>query len=831
MMKLHHLSLLLLLCACSTTEVPRIKENFNSHWKFRLGDMPAASDAEYDDTGWRTLQLPHDWSIEGEFSPDNPAGAGGGALPGGIGWYRKTFTVDKKEANKCIFIDFDGVYMNAEVFINGESLGIRPSGYTGFRYDLTPYIKFDAPNVIAVKVDNSQQPNSRWYSGSGIYRNVWLTKVNPVHVDLWGTYIVTPRVTDEHAVIVIHTTVANSGKTAVNIKLTSTLSDANGNRLESVTSTLALPADAKEKTSQEIMPDHPMHWSIENPYLYTIHTEIHVDNQLTDSYDTPFGIRTFRFDAEQGFFLNEQPVKIKGVCLHHDLGCLGAAFNRRAAERQLEILREMGCNSIRCSHNPPAPELLDLCDRMGFIVMDEAFDVWRKKKTVYDYSLHFNDWHERDLTDLILRDRNHPSVIIWSIGNEVLEQWTHIDADTLSLQEANLILNAGRDEAALRYDGTTLSVNALLTQKLAGIVRDLDPTRPVTAGSNEPRPGNHLFRSNALDIIGYNYNNSWLADIPVNFPGKPFIITESTSALMTRGYYRMPSDSMFIRPERWDKPFCDSIFACSSYDNCHAPWGTTHEESWRTAKENRFISGIYVWTGFDYLGEPTPYDFPARSSFFGIVDLAGFPKDVYYMYQSEWSDKPVLHLFPHWNRTAGQTIDLWAYYNQADEVELFINDVSQGIRKKENGVFHVCWRVVYEPGTVKIIARKAGKEVMQKEIHTAGEPARIRLVPDRPVIQADGTDLSFVTVEIVDAKGNLCPPADNPIRFSVEGNAFIVGVDNGSQNSMESFKASHRKAFYGKCLVVLQNNGKKGSIRLTASSDGLPSASTELQAN
>jgi beta-galactosidase len=425
--------------------------------------------------------------------------------------------------------------MNAEVYLNGELLGVRPSGYIGFRYDLTPYIRFDAPNVIAVRVDNSRQPNSRWYSGSGIYRNVWLTKVNPVHIPLWGTCITTPQVTDRRAVVDIRTTAVNSGETPVAAELTSVLLDDKGNPRGSATSALVLRAGANGTISQQIELDNPVRWSIDNPHLYTIRTEIRTDNQLADIYDTPFGIRTFRFDARQGFFLNEQAVKIKGVCLHHDLGCLGAAFNTRAAERQLEILRGMGCNSIRFSHNPPAPEMLGLCDRMGFIVMDEAFDVWRKKKTAYDYALHFNEWHERDLTDLILRDRNHPSVMMWSIGNEVLEQWTHADADTLTLQEANLILNAGHDEAALPRDDNTLSVNALLTQKLAGIVRSLDPTRPVTAGSNEPSPNNHLFRSGALDIIGYNYHDQWFADVPANFPGKPFIITEATSALMTRG--------------------------------------------------------------------------------------------------------------------------------------------------------------------------------------------------------------------------------------------------------------------------------------------------------
>jgi len=824
------ISLLFSLAGCSETGQPRIKENFNNDWQFcaeaALPNLHAG-----DDSNWRPLQLPHDWSIEGEFSKDNPAGPGGGALPGGIGWYRKTFTVEKEDIDKQIFIDFDGVYMNSEVFINGHSLGVRPFGYIGFRYDLTPYIKFDASNVITVKVDNSLQPNSRWYTGSGIYRNVWLTKVNPVHVDLWGTYVTTPQITNTHATVAIHTTVSNSSKVAVDAELTSILLDAKGNQQENSTTMLTLGANTSKQTAQEITLANPVRWSIENPYLYTIRTEIRVDNQLTDAYDTPMGIRTFWFDAEKGFFLNEQPIKIKGVCMHHDLGCLGAAFNTRAAERQLEILREMGCNSIRCSHNPPAPELLDLCDRMGFIVMDEFIDVWRKKKTAYDYSIHFNEWHERDLSDLILRDRNHPSIMMWSIGNEVLEQWTHADADTLSLQEANLILNAKRDESALHYEGNTLSVNSLLTQKLAQIVRDLDPTRPITTGNNEPNPNNHLLRSNALDIIGYNYQDKWFLRVPQNFPNKPFIITESTSALMTRGYYRMPSDSMFIWPERWDKPFFEPSFACSSYDNCHVPWGTTHEESWRLAKENDFISGIYVWTGFDYLGEPTPYAFPARSSFFGIVDLAGFPKDVYYMYQSEWTNKPVLHLFPHWNWTPGQTVDLWAYYNNADEVELFINGASQGVKKKEDGVFHVFWRVIYEPGAVKVVARKDGKEIMQKEIRTAREPAQIRLTPDRSTIQANGTDLSFVTVEVVDADGNLCPLADNLINFSVEGNAFIAGVDNGSQTSLESFKAPYRKAFYGKCLVVLQNNGKKGQAQLTASSDGLASAMVKLKAD
>lgn len=821
---------LFIACSYRTPESPRIMESFNEEWKFHLGDIPGAAEVGFDDAGWRMLQLPHDWSVEGDFSKDNPAGSGGGALPGGVGWYRKLFTVDREDAGKQIFIDFDGVYMNSEVFINGHSLGVRPYGYISFRYDLTPYVKRDAPNLIAVRVDNSQQPNSRWYSGSGIYRNVWITKVSPVHVALWGTYVTTTEVTNTDATVDIRTTIVNAGKSEVKAELTTILIDPLGKMQGTARTTSVLAAGENGETAQQIGISNPMRWSLERPHLYTVRTEIRVDGKLKDTYETPFGIRTFHFDAEKGFFLNGQPLKIKGVCQHHDLGCLGAAINTRALERQLDILREMGCNSIRCSHNPPAPELLTLCDRMGFLVVNETFDVWRKKKTAYDYSLYFNEWHERDLTDHILRDRNHPSIFMWSIGNEVLEQWTHADADTLSLQEANLVLNARRDDSSLYHDGILLSVNSLLTLKLANIVRNLDPTRPITAGNNEARPDNHLFRSNALDIIGFNYQDHSFLSVPENFPGKPFVISESTSGLMTRGYYRMPSDSIFIWPERWDKPFYSTELMCSSYDNCHVPWGTTHEESWRYAKNYDFISGLYVWTGFDYLGEPTPYDFPAKNSYFGIIDLAGFPKDVYYMYQSEWTDKPVLHLFPHWNRMPGETVDMWAYYNNADEVELFINGVSQGVRRKEKGIYHVAWRVTFEPGTVRIVARKGGKEVMQREIRTAGEPAQLRLTADRSSIKADGTDMSFVTVEVLDAEGNLCPLADNLIRFSVEGNGFIAGVDNGNQTSTESFKAPCRKAFFGKCLVVLQSDGKRGKIGLTADSEGLRPVTARIEA-
>lgn len=819
----------MLLGACSSVSVsPREKICFNDNWSFSLSDNPKASETDFDDKGWRVLNLPHDWAIEGDFSKDNPSGTGGGALPGGTGWYRKTFVPGNEDSDKIIRIDFDGIYMNSEVFINGQSLGKRPYGYISFGYDITPYLKWNEKNVIAVRVDNSEQPNSRWYSGCGIYRNVWLTKTNPVHVDEWGTYVTTSEISNNNATLNIVTTVQNSGNNNETVTLKSILNDMDGSIVAETESSVSVVAGQKSDINHTLNISSPELWDIENPYLYSLVTEVIKDGKCIDRYTTTTGVRDFKFDAEKGFILNGKQTKINGVCMHHDLGCLGAAVNTRAIERQLQILKEMGCNGIRCSHNPPAPELLDLCDKMGFIVMDEAFDMWRKKKTSHDYARYFNEWHEKDLRDFILRDRNHPSIFVWSIGNEVLEQWSDAKADTLSLEEANLILNFGHSADMLAKDGE-MSVNSLLTKKLADFVRELDPTRPITAGCNEPNPGNHLFKSGALDIIGYNYHNANIPDVPKNFPGKPFIITESNSALMTRGYYRMPSNEMFIWPERWDKPFYDESFSCSSYENCHVPWGNTHEENIKLVRNNDFISGQYIWTGFDYIGEPTPYGWPARSSYFGIVDLAGFPKDVYYLYQAEWTNKQVLHLFPHWNWTEGQEIDMWCYYNNADEVELFINGESQGIRSKDKDNLHVVWRVKFIPGTVKVIARKNGNIIAEKEIHTAGTPHKIRLTPDRNIITADGKDLSFVTVEVLDKDNNLCPLSENLINFEVKGNAFIAGVDNGCQTSMERFKDNKRKAFNGKCLVVLQNNGEKGTATLTANSNGLESSTIEIK--
>ena len=780
----------ILACAigCMLTAQARDRQNFDNGWRFVLADSAQMSKTDYHDTHWRALNLPHDWAVEGDFLCSNPSGAGGGALPGGIGWYRKTFNLQKKQGERY-FIEFDGVYMNARVYINGKEVGYRPYGYSSFEYDITPYL-IAGRNVVAVRVDNSDQPNSRWYSGCGIYRHVWLTKTADVHVKHWGVHVVA----NPDGRISVTADVESQGKA---YKVRNQVFDAQGRAVG-------------------LKVRRPHLWSVDDPYIYKVRTQVLVGGKVVDEVWTNTGFRSFRFDAKTGFWLNGKNMKLNGVCEHHDFGCLGAVVNEDAMHRKLVRLKEMGVNAIRSSHNPPAPELLNMCDTMGLIVMDESFDMWHRRKTQNDYARFFDEWHERDLSDLILRDRNHPSILMWSIGNEVLEQWSYADADTLTLEQANLILNAGHDASTLAKDGET-SVNTLLADHLADIVRRYDTTRPITAGCNEPSPNNHLFKGKALDIVGFNYHHQGIKDVPKNFPGRPFIMTESVSALQTTGFYTMPSDSVIKAPKEWWLPYTDPSFKCSSYDNMHASWSSTHEETWDVVKHTPYVGGQFIWTGFDYIGEPTPYSYPARSSYFGIIDLAGQPKDVYYMYQSECTNRPVLHLFPHWNWLDGEQIDMWCYYNQADEVELYINGKSQGVRRKaDSHQYHVMWRVTFEPGEVKVVARKDGKEVRQQTIHTAGQPHHLQLS-----IDYQGKNTTFVKVEVVDENGNRCPWAENQVFFDTD--ATIIGVDNGNQTSLERFKDNKRKAFFGRCFVVLDGHGT-----LKAKSYGLPTATIKL---
>ncbi len=796
------LMLILIVYQCSNGPVKiRCTQNFNKGWKFYLGDVENANNPDFDDSGWRDLKLPHDWSIEGEFSSDHPATPGGGALPGGIGWYRKSFSLPAADSARLVFIEFDGIYENSEVWINGNYLGKRPYGYSSFRYELTPYLNDgQKANIIAVKVDNSHQPNSRWYSGSGIYRNVWLVKTSQIFVEHWGTFVTTPEVSEKSAIVNIKTTIGNRTGDPKSLSLKTIILNEKGKQVAEKTDDIAV-ADPVMEIEQQIVLKNPQLWSDTNPNLYTAVTRIFSGKKLCDDYKTPFGIRYFEFHPEKGFLLNGNPVKIRGVCDHHDLGCLGSAINTRAIERQLEILKAMGCNGIRTSHNPPAPELLDLCDRMGFIIMDEAFDVWAKPKTPYGYNLYWDEWHQRDMSDFIRRDRNHPSVFMWSIGNEVMEQWDKND-----------------------------SSGTVIAKELTAIVKSLDATRPVTANCNETDPLNPVLKSGALDLIGYSYHEEEYVRVPEIYPGKPFIASETESSLATRGMYDMPSDSIRRWPIRWDLPFHEGNpdFTCSAYDNCSAPWGSTHEETWKIAKKYDFISGVYIWTGFDYLGEPTPYSWPSRSSYFGIIDLAGFPKDAFYFYRSEWNDNPVLHVFPHWNWEAGQAIDVWVYTNY-DEVELFLNGESFGKKLKGANDFKLVWNLTFLPGEIKAIAKKAGLDDLVKIIKTADAPAKIVLETDRNEINADGTDLSFVTVKVVDSNGILVPRADNLINFEIHGVGKIVGVDNGLQTSHEPFQANYRKAYNGLCLAVVQASETSGRITLKASSDGL--AGSEIVIN
>ncbi len=791
---------------------------FDKGWLFALTDSAGMEKVECHDLSWRHLDLPHDWAIEGDFLVSNPSGASGGALPGGIGWYRKHFTVDADEKYDRYVIQFDGVYMNATVYVNGHKLGTRPYGYSSFAYDLTPYLNKAGDNVIAVRVDNSDQPNSRWYSGCGIYRHVWLTKtMSNAYIPQWGQYVSTTPQGD------VRIRVEVSGRNKDNVQVRNSVFDADGK----------LVAGSLGGLEQTVRVPHPTRWEIGRGYLYTVKSEVLADGVVVDDETTTTAFRDAKFDVKTGFSLNGKHMKLNGVCEHHDFGCLGTALNEDAMHRKLTMLRDMGVNAIRSSHNPPAPELLNMCDSMGILVMDESFDMWRRQKSSGDYARFFDQWHKQDLSDLVKRDRNHPCVFMWSIGNEVLEQWSDAAADTLTLEQANLLLNAAHDPSDLA-SGKEMSVNSRLTRRLAQIVKDNDPwgTRPITAGCNEPNPQNHLFRSGAIDVVGFNYHHQWVKDVPRNFPGKPFIFSESVSALQTRGFYQMPSDTVFTAPKQWWLPYTDPSYMCSAYDNMHASWSSTHEETWDVVKHNDFVAGQFIWTGFDYIGEPTPYSYPARSSYFGIIDLAGLPKDSYYMYQSEWTDKPVLHLFPHWNWIPGQTIDMWCYFNQADEVELFVNGKSQGVRKKlvynaansgsqyeKSTEYHVMWRVTYQPGEVKVVARRNGKQIGRQVIKTAGAPDHIVLKKTyQGNASLDGIPTTFVEVDVVDKDGTLCPNADNQIFFSVEAQKAqglsaeenkprIVGTDNGCQTSHERFTDPKRKAFFGKCVVVLKGKG------------------------
>ena len=807
-----HACLIILICltAFKLIAQPSSRKNFDADWKFHLGDIAGAQATEYSDQYWRKLDLPHDWSIEGNFKPDNPASNTGASLPGGIGWYRKTFKASNTQT-KHHFIMFDGVYQNSTVWVNGHLLGNRPYGYSTFQYDMTPYLK-DGANTIAVKVDNSLQPNSRWYSGSGIYRHVWLSTSSPIHVNQWGTFVTTPQVSEKEAQVNVETSITNEKGEKAAIRIVSSILDRNGKKIASQTQTENIGPNGQLKINTSLNLSNPSLWSIGQPTLYKLVSEIYQGQELKDKYFTTFGVRSIVFRSDSGLFINNKYVKVLGVCQHHDLGSIGTAMNTRALTRQLEILKSMGCNGIRTSHNPPAPDLLDLCDKMGFVVMDEAFDVWYLEKMKYDYHIYFKDWHERDLADMVLRDRNHASVFLYSIGNEIAEK-NHT-----------------------KYGG------AAIAKELDGIIKKYDKTRFTTSGFAGVWRADTTFMTDKVDVIGINYTVERYAEEKAKHPNGFFIATETTSSLSSRGVYHFPADSAIVKsPDLQSSSFDNHS---TSYDR---PWTNITQTTWREIKNTPYVAGLFIWTGFDYYGEPA-YPYPCISASYGVVDLCGFPKDVFYFYKSQWTTEPVLHLLPRWNWQPGQQIDVVAYTN-CDEVKLFLNDqlissqsfanssmeyltsqwdkvISLGVDKR----LSLVWKIPFTPGTLRAEGYKNGKLIATDKVVTAGDPAKIELSADHSTISADGLDLSYITVKITDRNGVMVPNADNLVHFSIEGAGKLVGVGNGNPISLESAKGSQRTAFSGLCQAVVQNNGNKGVITLQAKSIGLESQKISVTA-
>jgi len=770
-------------------------------WRFHLGDAEGSQAISLDDSSWRQLNVPHDWSIEGPFSQDAPTGGGGGYLPTGIGWYRKHFRLSDGADGQRVWIEFDGVYENSTVWVNGKRLGIRPFGYISFHYDITDHV-VAGDNVVAVRVDNSNQPNTRWYSGSGIYRHVRLVTIDPVHIEHWGQFITTPDVSEGTASVLVRTTLVNEGSSPTkNGQIKYVVVDADNKEMASGSGTYdaIAPGESEEQQSSLLEVQSPQLWSVENPHLYTLHTTILNDGQVVDEMTTTFGIRDIKYDVDKGFLLNGEQVKMNGVCLHHAAGCVGSAVPERVWERRLEVLKAMGCNAIRTSHNPVAPEFLDLCDRMGFLVMNEAFDEWLIGKTQYGYHLYFDEWAQRDLTDLLLRDRNHPSVVMWSVGNEIREQ--------------------------PRPNGHEI------LQSLVETCHRLDPTRPVTLGcDNIAADGGSttLPFLEGLDIVGYNYVDRWHERRELYYsidrhghPDWKFVGTESTSNSGVRGNYSLGRDPEAVRPNYNTRMI-------------------RSEQLWKFVSMHDYVIGDFMWTGIDYLGESR---WPNRNASSGVIDLAGFPKDGYYFYQSQWTDEPMIHIFPHWNWEGreGQVIPVLAYTN-CDAVELFLNGKSYGEKRlqfprpgnsgggnryEERPVaittadLHLSWDIPYEPGVLRVVGRRGRDVVCTREIVTTGAPTALRLGVDRNKIIADGQDVSHVKVEVVDADGNVVPVADNLVQFEVSEPGRLIGVSNGNPRDHDSFQASQRHAFNGLCLAIIQSSQQPGQIRIKAKAEGL----------
>ena len=851
---------------CANTSMVRERININRDWRYQIDDpdgvgaalhysrlkpylLPCANDfiifgkryqrpegnpgeniayvkSDFDDSEWRHLNLPHDWAIEGPFNIDYNGSTG--KLPyWGIRWYRKTLELSQDDAGKQIYLDIDGAMSYASVWCNGQYVGGWPYGYASFRLDLTPYIKAGQKNVLAIRLDNPDD-TSRWYPGSGIYRNVWLVKTSPVHVEQWGTFVRNQQVDSEIAVMEMGVNIENHAGKDVQVKLQTSvyLQGKDGRPVgeevtQSMTKDIAIKKDSWSSARFQFKVDKPKLWDIDTPNCYVAVSRVFMDGKEMDSYETSFGIRTIEFNHDLGFMLNGQKVTIKGVCMHHDLGALGAAFNEVAAERQLRIMKEMGANAIRTSHNPPAPELVALCDRMGLMMQLELADTWQKGKRKNDYNLLFDDWSEADMRSLVRHYRNHPSVIMWSIGNEMPDQ--------------------------------TTDQGVIIARNLTAYCHDEDPTRPTSLGCNKR---DAVFRDivNQVDIFGLNYFHKTYPVFKEQNPTRRYHASETSSATSSRGEYFFPVTT--------DVNDSRSGFQLSSYDMTTIGWGCAPEVQFKMNEEYPFMSGEFVWTGFDYLGEPTPYNkdltnllnfsdpnelekarkeleelgkikTPSRSSYFGIVDLCGFPKDRYYNYKSYWRpDVPTVHILPHWNweERIGEITPVHIY-TSGDAVELFLNGKSLGRREKVHSYDRLTWDDVrYEPGSLRAIAYKNGQKWAEELVETTGKPAALQVTAEKTELKNDGTDLSFIRVAVVDSQGRVVPRSKNHLKFSVTGPAEIIATDNGDATSLLPFQLSERDAYNGLALVILRSQYmKQGKVVLTVESKGLPKQKVVLK--
>jgi beta-galactosidase len=759
------------LYAQNVKETSRIVLNFDSDWRFLKGDAAGAENSSFDDSQWRNLNVPHDWSIEGPYDKTNPTSRGGGYLPAGIGWYRKKFTVSEAGSKQKVFIEFDGVMANSDVWINGFHLGKRPYGYSSFSYDLSGHLKSGKgeSNILSVRADNTTQPASRYYAGAGIYRHVRLVITNQVYFEQWGVYISASQVSDKKAVINLQSMIINESSSSYPIILETTIFDPSGKIIKSAESKQSVPSGKSVTVNQSVEVIDPLLWDIEQPNLYKAITRIKSSKNTIDEQTNLFGIRNSRFEAATGYWLNGKNIKIKGVCLHHDGGALGSAVPLRVWERRLELLKEVGVNAIRTGHNPFAPEFLDLCDRMGFLVMDETFDTWTAAKPNGEkgYNQYFTTWWEKDTRDMVLRDRNHPSVIIYSIGNEIRD---------------NLNDSTGFKKYKDQQD----------------LIHQLDPSRPVTMALF--RPNVSKVYSNGfvekMDVVGQNYRENELVAVHLAKPELKVIGTENGHGLT----------------------------------------------EWLILRDNPFISGQFLWTGIDYLGEAL---WPAISYDKGLFDRTGGWKQLSYQRQSWWSDKPVVHIVRKSdNAGAGDWVANWTpvdagtyddarveVYSNCEEVELFLNGKSLGTKVKPEDDSPRSWEVTYEKGTLKAVAKNNGKEVASDELKTAGIPAKIILTADKSQISRTWDDLSYVTASVVDADGIVCPNVDKLISFSISESGIISAVDNGDTKSHEQYQASERHVFNGQCIAIIRAKSSSGKITVTASTPELISGSVTINVN